>query len=190
MNDRHQLVLQQGDSPVKLITSLGIMETILVEGKSVGYVYYYDPEVANFNKILIGIPLSVVIVISASGVLLLLIALSITYQLSKWLASPLRGLLGSIERLGGGELGVQAEVLAQDEYGQIARAFNRMSEELQQAEKLRSNMSVDIAHELRTPLTIIGGKLDDLQQQGESVPPEMLLPLQDELLRLNRLVED
>nr|WP_247681883.1 HAMP domain-containing sensor histidine kinase [Paenibacillus sp. Marseille-P2973] len=175
---------------MKLVTSLGVKKSILVQGKSAGYFYYYDSEIANFNKILIGIPISVVIVISVSGLLLLLIALIIAYQLSKWLASPLRELLPSIERLGQGELGVQADVKAQDEYGRIASAFNQMSTELQKAEKLRSNMSADIAHELRTPLTIIGGTLDELQQRNEPVPPEMLLPLQDELIRLNRLVEE
>ncbi|MBQ4900283.1 HAMP domain-containing protein [Paenibacillus sp. Marseille-P2973] len=190
MNNQNQVILKQGDLPMKLVTSLGVKKSILVQGKSAGYFYYYDSEIANFNKILIGIPISVVIVISVSGLLLLLIALIIAYQLSKWLASPLRELLPSIERLGQGELGVQADVKAQDEYGRIASAFNQMSTELQKAEKLRSNMSADIAHELRTPLTIIGGTLDELQQRNEPVPPEMLLPLQDELIRLNRLVEE
>lgn len=190
MNNQNQVILKQGDLPMKLVTSLGVKETILVQGKPAGYFYYYDSEIANFNKILIGIPISVVIVISVSGLLLLLIALIIAYQLSKWLASPLRELLPSIERLGQGELGVQADVKVKDEYGRIASAFNQMSTELQKAEKLRSNMSADIAHELRTPLTIIGGTLDELQQRNEPVPPEMLLPLQDELIRLNRLVEE
>ncbi|MUG47726.1 ATP-binding protein [Paenibacillus woosongensis] len=190
MDNHHQVILQQGDSPMKLVTRLGVKHTILVQGKSAGYFYYYDPEIASFNKILIGIPISVVIVISVSGLLLLLVALIIAYQLSKWLASPLKKLLPSIERLGQGELGIQADVKVQDEYGQIASAFNLMSAELQKAEKLRRNMSADIAHELRTPLTIIGGKMDELQQRGQPVPPEMLLPLQDELIRLNRLVEE
>jgi two-component system sensor histidine kinase BaeS len=190
MNSQQQMVLQQGDAPKKLITRLGVKETILVAGNTAGYLYYYDSEIANFNKLLIGIPLSVVIVMSVSGLLLLLIALIIAYQLSKWLASPLKKLLPSIERLGKGELGIQADVTVQDEYGQIARAFNLMSAELQQAERQRRNMSADIAHELRTPLTIMGGNLDELQQRGEAVPPERLLPLQDELIRLNRLVEE
>jgi two-component system, OmpR family, sensor histidine kinase BaeS len=65
-----------------------------------------------------------------------------------------------------------------------------MSKELEHAETVRSNLTADVAHELRTPLTIISGKLDSLQQQGKMIHPETLLPLQDELIRLNQLVED
>ncbi|MDU7472320.1 MAG: ATP-binding protein [Paenibacillus macerans] len=190
MDHRKQTILQQGDSSKELIARLGVGKDIVVQGKSVGRFFYYDPEVASFNKILIGIPISVIIVLIGSGALLILLALVIAYQLSRWLTSPLKALLPSIERLGKGELGVQADVKVKDEYGKIAEAFNQMSAKLRQAEELRRNISADVAHELRTPLTIIGGKLDDLQQQGRPVSPEQLLPLQDELIRLNRLVED
>ncbi|WP_370444413.1 ATP-binding protein [Brevibacillus sp. Leaf182] len=139
---------------------------------------------------MIGIPISVVIILTVSGALLILISLIITYQLSRWLASPLRALLPVIEQLGRGEFGVQTNVNTHDEYGKIANAINVMSTKLEQAEKARQNLTADVAHELRTPLTIIGGKLDSLQQQGKMIPPETLLPLQDELIRLNQLVED
>jgi two-component system sensor histidine kinase BaeS len=191
VKDSHnKVIVQQGDSLMKLISRLGVSKEITVTGESVGQLYYYDPEVANFNKILIGIPISVVFVLIGSGVLLMLVALFIAYQLSRWLASPLRTLLPLIERLGRGELGIQAHLTVNDEYGKIANAFNQMSTKLEKSEELRQNLTADIAHELRTPLTIIGGKLDDLQQQGQQVPPERLLPLQDELIRLNQLVED
>jgi len=188
-NDSREIVTQ-GDAPKKVITRLGVSSDIIVNKHTIGQLHYYDPEVASYTKIMIGIPISVVIALIGSGVLLIVIALFIAYQLSKWLASPLRALLPSIERLGRGELGVQANVKVKDEYGQIAGAFNQMSMELKKAEDVRRNMTADIAHELRTPLTIVGGKLDYLQQQGQPIQPEELLPIQDELLRLNRLVED
>lgn len=183
-------IFKQGDAPLKLITRLGVRNDIIINEGSVGQLYYYDPEIAYSNKIMIGIPISVVLALIGSGTLLIIIALFIAYQLSGWLASPLKVLLPSIERLGKGELGVQAEVNMNDEYGEIAHAFNRMSTDLQKAETVRRNLTADIAHELRTPLTIMGGKLDDLQHQGQPIQPETLLPIQDELIRLNRLVED
>ncbi|MBT2292819.1 HAMP domain-containing protein [Paenibacillus albidus] len=188
-NDKRE-IFNQGDAPLKLITRLGVRNDIVINEKKVGQFIYYDPEVANSNKIMIGIPVSVVLALIGSGSLLIIIALFIAYQLSRWLASPLKVLLPSIERLGKGELGVQADVNMNDEYGKIANAFNRMSTELKQAEDVRRNLTADIAHELRTPLTIVGGKLDYLQQQGQPIQPETLLPIQDELIRLNRLVED
>lgn len=191
-NNGGQTVASQshGDVMLGLITHLGVKHSIVLNGESIGRLYYYDPDVASFNKIMIGIPISVIFVLIGSGILLILISLFIAYQLSRWLSSPLRALLPSIERLGKGELGVQAHVKVKDEYGEIADAFNRMSTQLEQAEEVRRNLTADVAHELRTPLTIIGGNLDHLQQQGQPVSPETLLPIQDELIRLNQLVED
>lgn len=190
MDSNQNVICYLGDAPETLITHLGIHKEIMINEQIVGQFFYYDPEVANLNKIMIGIPISVVIILTVSGALLILISLIITYQLSRWLASPLRALLPVIEQLGRGEFGVQTNVNTHDEYGKIANAINVMSTKLEQAEKARQNLTADVAHELRTPLTIIGGKLDSLQQQGKMIPPETLLPLQDELIRLNQLVED
>jgi two-component system sensor histidine kinase BaeS len=188
-NDR-QVILKIGNSPRKLVQNLGLNSELSKNKMKIGQFFYYDPEVANFKKIMIGIPISVIFLLLLSGSILVIISLIIAYRLSKWLAAPLRNLLPMIDRLGKGELGIQVPANTTDEYGKIIEAFNRMSMELEQAETVRKNLTADVAHELRTPLTIIGGKLDYLQQQGEMIKPESLLPLQDELLRLNQLVED
>ncbi|MNN29905.1 Signal transduction histidine-protein kinase BaeS [compost metagenome] len=79
---------------------------------------------------------------------------------------------------------------SKDEYGKVAQAINGMSAQLARAEEVRRNLVADVAHELRTPLTIIRGKLDLLQQGGGQIQPEHLLPIQDEMIRLTRLVGD
>ena len=190
MNSDNYVVFQKGESPSKLIEHLGIKRELKISNKKIGQFIYYDPEMASFTKIMIGIPISVVFILIISGSLLIIISLFIAYRLSMWLASPLRDLLPVINRLGKGELGVKIPVKTKDEYGKIANAFNHMSKELEQAEVVRKNLTADVAHEFRTPLTIISGKLDFLQQQGKMIRPETLLSLQDELIRLNQLVED
>ncbi|WP_342041744.1 sensor histidine kinase [Bacillus sp. OTU2372] len=190
MDRNNHVILQKGDSPRQLVQHLGIKSELKISNKKVGQFIYYDPEMASFTKIMIGIPISVVFILSISGSLLISISLFIAYQLSKWLASPLRDFLPVINRLGKGELGIKVSVKTKDEYGKIANAFNHMSQELEQAEVVCRNLTADVAHELRTPLTIISGNLDYLQQKGEMIRPETLLPLQDELIRLNQLVED
>ncbi|WP_071394726.1 sensor histidine kinase [Bacillus tuaregi] len=190
LDKEQQIVYQKGDSSHQLIRNLGIKGDIRIAKDRVGEFYYYDPEIANFTKVMIGIPISVVFILTVTGSILILISLIIAYRLSKWLAAPLQKLLPVIDRLGKGELGIQVQTETKDEYGKIAEAFNHMSKELEHAETLRKNLTADVAHELRTPLTIISGKLDYLQQQGKMIQPETLLPLQDELIRLNQLVED
>jgi two-component system sensor histidine kinase BaeS len=152
--------------------------------------YYYDPEVAYISKLKIGILDSVTVLLFAGATVFVLLSLLIAYWLSKRLTAPLRLMIPAIDRLGKGEFGIQAPVVTEDEYGKVAKAFNEMSKQLQRAENVRSNLVADVAHELRTPLTIIRGKLDLVQQGGRPIEPESLLPLQDELIRLTRLVDD
>lgn len=64
-----------------------------------------------------------------------------------------------------------------------------MSRMIQNAEDVRRSLVADVAHELRTPITIIRGKLDLAQQSGQPMDQESLLSLQDELIRLTRLVD-
>ncbi|WJH36464.1 HAMP domain-containing histidine kinase [Paenibacillus sp. CC-CFT747] len=65
-----------------------------------------------------------------------------------------------------------------------------MTLRLREAEDARRRLVADVAHELRTPLSIMQLKLENAQQAGQDVPPEMLLRLHDEVIRLGMLVED
>ncbi|MBL3641817.1 HAMP domain-containing protein [Bacillus sp. RHFB] len=190
MDRDDNVILKKGNSSRRLVQHLGIKSELKINKEKVGQFIYYDPEISNFNKIMIGIPISVVTLLITSGSLFIIISLIMAYRLSKWLAAPLQKLLPMIDRLGKGEFGIQVPSHTKGEYGKIANAFNQMSKELEQAEVVRRNLTADVAHELRTPLTIIGGKLDFLQLQGKMIKPETLIPLQDELIRLNQLVED
>lgn len=173
-----------------IITNLGVERNLRIGGQTVAVLYYYDAEAANLRKLQIGISVSLTFLLSASAIVFVLISLFVAYWISRWLTAPLRRLIPAIDRLGQGEFGVQAPVISSDEYGKVAAAFNGMSSQLHRAEEIRRNMAADVAHELRTPLTIIRGKLDLLQQSGTSIEPQSMLPLQDELIRLTRLVDD
>ncbi|MCC3371515.1 cell wall metabolism sensor histidine kinase WalK [Cohnella sp. REN36] len=174
----------------RMVTRLGLQRKIRDDGRTIGYLYYYDPETAVLRKIQIGIAVSVGILLAGAAIALALVALLAAFGISRWLTAPLRRLLPAIDRLGNGELGIAVPVTTTDEYGKVATAFNEMSAQLREAEAVRRHLVADVAHELRTPLAILQGKLDLAQQNGKPVPPETLLPLQDELLRLTRLVDD
>ncbi|UUZ86581.1 HAMP domain-containing histidine kinase [Paenibacillus sp. P26] len=85
---------------------------------------------------------------------------------------------------------VNVPVPSKDEYGKVIRTFNDMTLRLREAEDARRRLVADVAHELRTPLSIMQLKLENAQQAGQNVPPEMLLRLHDEVIRLSLLVED
>ncbi|QSB49042.1 sensor histidine kinase [Parageobacillus toebii] len=187
--DRKRLY-SAGDTRYEWVKGLGIPSKVQVNGETIAFLYYYDREVGNMSKLRMGITSSITTLLLISAAVFVLLSLLIAFWLSKRLTAPLRLLIPAINRLGKGEFGVQVPVVTNDEYGKVAQTFNEMSKQLQRAEEARKHLVADVAHELRTPLTIIRGKLDWIQQSGHSIEPKSLLPLQDELIRLTRLVDD
>jgi len=118
------------------------------------------------------------------------IGLFCTLWISGVLTIPLRKLVAAIERVAQGDLDVNVPVPSKDEYGKVIQTFNDMTLRLREAEDARRRLVADVAHELRTPLSIMRLKLENAQQTGQYVPPEMLLRLHDEVIRLGLLVED
>lgn len=190
LSNDNKVLFSEGEAAEKLIRNLGMKRDLALEGVKLGSYYYYDEEAANFTKLRVGIPMSMIFLLSAGAIVFVLLSLFSAYWISKRLTAPLRRLIPAIDRLGQGEYGIQAPVSSKDEYGKVAAAFNKMSAQIERSEHVRRSLAADVAHELRTPLTIVQGKLDLLQQDGQAVPPEKLLPLQDELIRITRLVDD
>lgn len=184
------LLYADGRESSGLVRNLGIKRELKNGQETIASLYYYSPEGAILRKIQLGISFSTLFLLSASLLAFILLALFIAYRISGRLTAPLRRILPAIERLGQGELGIQVPVTSKDEYATLAAAFNDMSRQLNKGELARRSLVADVAHELRTPLTIVQGKLEQLQLRGQPIEPERLLPLQDELIRLRRLVGD
>ncbi len=119
-----------------------------------------------------------------------LIALLIGVILTRYIMRPLRDLTLALRAMQQGNLEQQVPVRSQDELGELTRAFNHMSRDLAQANFLRRRMTADIAHDLRTPLTIIGGYLEGLQDGTLKATPQRFETMNNQVVRLKRLVED
>ena len=76
------------------------------------------------------------------------------------------------------------------ELGQVSAAFSRMASTLQREDELRRAMVADTAHELRTPVTILRGATEELLDGLAEPTTGKLTSLHDEVLRLERLVDD
>jgi His Kinase A (phospho-acceptor) domain len=76
------------------------------------------------------------------------------------------------------------------ELGQVSAAFARMAGTLQREDELRRAVVADTAHELRTPLTILRGATEELLHGLAAPTVGKLTSLHDEVLRLERLVDD
>lgn len=105
------------------------------------------------------------------------IGLIFSFWLSGVLTHPLKKLIAAIERVAQGDLNVKVPVTTNDEYGKVAQTFNDMTFRLREAEEARRRLVADVAHELRTPLSVMQLKLENYQQAGHHISPEMLLRL-------------
>ncbi len=104
--------------------------------------------------------------------------------------SPVRALSTAAERLGRGDLAQRVDPSTGDEIGRLGDTFNRMAEELEQAERQRRGLMADVAHELRTPLSNIRGYVEAMRDGVAERDDATLDILQQQIAHLTRLVED
>src|SRR4029079_1073409 len=81
-------------------------------------------------------------------------------------------------------------VHSNDELGELAQAFNKMSTELSRSVNTRKQMTADIAHELRTPLSLILGHAEAVHDGVLPPTPENFEIIREEATRLENLVND
>src|SRR5690606_26422698 len=89
-----------------------------------------------------------------------------------------------------GKLGQQVNVRSRDEIGELGHSFNRMSQDLADASRLRKQMTADIAHDLRTPLTVLRGYTEGLKKGSLAGSEKLFNVMHEEALLLQHLVED
>jgi two-component system OmpR family sensor kinase/two-component system sensor histidine kinase BaeS len=110
--------------------------------------------------------------------------------ISRGMSRPIVELTEASRAVAEGDLSARVPERYQGEVGELARAFNTMTEELARADQIRRNLTADVAHELRTPLSVIRGKLEGVLDGVYPATPEHLEPIVDETKLLAHLVED
>ncbi|MCB9457909.1 MAG: HAMP domain-containing histidine kinase [Anaerolineaceae bacterium] len=120
------------------------------------------------------------------GVAAFLLGILVSYNLTR----PLQRLTDAVSAWTVHDLGQQVSVSGTDEMRQMAKAFNTLSGRLGEGETARRQMAADIAHELRTPVTVMRGHLEAMMDGIYPLDTAHLGVAYDQVLHLNRLVED
>jgi len=110
--------------------------------------------------------------------------------LSRTLTRPIRELTQATHAISQGDLVQQVTVHSNDELGELAQAFNKMSTELSRSVNTRKQMTADIAHELRTPLSLILGHAEAVHDGVLPPSQENFEIIREEATRLEHLVND
>ena len=124
------------------------------------------------------------------GLLAVAVAAVATLLLSRRILRPVESLAHAARGLSRGDFSQRVDVRSKDEFGELAKTFNSMAEDLERTEQLRRNLVADVAHELRTPLSNIQGHLEALRDGLLSPEPATFDSIYEEVLLLARLVED
>ena len=121
---------------------------------------------------------------------IVLLAALLTLPVTGRMVRPIKALAAATRQLSSGNYQIRTPVASMDELGELTRDFNALAETLQKNEQARRQWVADISHELRTPLSILRGEIEAIQDHVRSVTPQTVASLHDEVLHLNRLVDD
>ena len=119
-----------------------------------------------------------------------MLALLITWGISRRIVGPIAELRNATRDLAAGQLSRRVSAQGSDEIGELARGFNHMASELERQETLRRNLVHDVAHELRTPLTALRCRVETILDGMVEDPAPALRQVNEEVLHLSQLVTD
>ncbi|MFC1857910.1 ATP-binding protein [Thermodesulfobacteriota bacterium] len=179
-----------------LINILVILFVILMVWISVDYLaadyfvklmekYHISPEPA--HEMFVGAIHRYLVWASVTAVLM---AALLSFLMMRRILTPLSRMTQATQEIAAGNYGAIIAVQTKDEVGQLAAAFNQMATSLQNTERLRKQLILDVAHELRTPLTNIQGYLEGLIDGVVQPSKENYELLHEETIRLTLLVDD
>lgn len=125
----------------------------------------------------------------------LVLVLAGAYLFSRFIANGLSLPLVQIKKIAGrmreGDLGERVILSrSQTEIEEVGLALNYLADTLQQQEKLRKNLTADVAHELRTPLAAIQSHIEAFQDGIWEATPDKLQVCHNQVMRLVQLVSD
>ena len=124
------------------------------------------------------------------GLAAVLFAAMIAALVSRQMVRPIAALAAATRSLAAGNFDQRLTVARDDELGDLARDFNKLTETLQSSQLARKQWVSDIAHELRTPLAILQGELEAVEDGLRQFDEGTRLSLQAEVGRLSKLVAD
>ncbi len=144
--------------------------------------YYFNDEELIFVKALN----SILVFTGAASILL---AFFLGIFMSVRLSSPLKKISDKALFLARGEY---KERIASDyntrEIKILADTINQLSDALMEKDRLRKQLTQDVAHELRTPLTSVQGHMEAMLDGVWELSNERLLSCYEEIMRLKKLV--
>ncbi|MEI7884920.1 MAG: ATP-binding protein [Clostridia bacterium] len=148
-----------------------------------GPYFYSDSDMkflATLDKVLLG-----------AGILALLLSAGLGAVLASRLSRPIKQVIEQSKRIARGEFETKISTNSStSEIVELTETINCLAETLGRQESLRKRLSADIAHELRTPIATLQSHLELMLAGIWQADQARLAGLQEEAIRLGKLVGD
>ncbi|HEY5853419.1 MAG TPA: HAMP domain-containing sensor histidine kinase [Aldersonia sp.] len=120
----------------------------------------------------------------------LVAALALTQILAHGMTSPLREMTKASRAMSNGDYSIRVRATSRDEIGELARAFNKMSADLDAADQNRRELIANVSHELRTPISALHAVLENIVDGVAPADPAAMRTALAQTERLGLLVSD
>ncbi|WP_332642768.1 DUF4153 domain-containing protein [Aeromicrobium sp.] len=164
--------------PLDLVRSVKVKLGLLVAASVIVAITVASIGSAGGVPVLLSVPITIVL------------ALAVTQLLAVGMTSPLREMTHAASRMSTGDHSVRVTASSRDEVGELARAFNRMAEDLAEVDRHRRELVANVSHELRTPLAALSAVLENLADGVTEPDPETLRAALAQGERMTALVTD
>ncbi len=119
-----------------------------------------------------------------------IVAIGAGTWMSHKITAPLAELEKAAQAVGQQDFSRRVPLGGSQELVAVARAFNEMAAQLEQAETLRRNLLADVAHELRHPIHVLQGSMQAILDDVYPLSKEEIARLSDQTHHLAVLVND
>lgn len=160
---------------------------LIVNGEAIGAVVY-SSSLSSVNAIVKQQARRNVV----AGIIALIVALVAGLLASSYMARRLRKLELAARQIAEGNFTEPIVIDADDEIGEVARAFNTMQDRLGRADRARKAFIANASHELRTPLFSLGGYVELMREEDldDETQREFLNVMHEQIVRMTKLATD
>lgn len=164
---------------------------VLVDGQVVGYV-----DIGQYSPILlsqedINFKVSVNKSIVVSGIISLIIIISISFYFSNQFSMPIREVSSMSVNLSKGNFNTKSNIKSNiKELEDLKNSTNILAEKLKYQDMLRKRLVSDISHEIRTPLNVLQNNLEAMIDGIIPISADRLNSLNEEVIRFGKLLNN
>lgn len=125
------------------------------------------------------------------GLISLVVSLIVGHMIARRISNPILQTVDVTKQIADGNYDVRLkEGSNTKELNLLVESINHLAVSLETLEKLRKQLTEDVAHELRTPITILQSYLEAMTEGIWEATPERLESCSDEVIRIGKLVGD